>query len=219
MCVKTCETLVLMCRVCFLKIIKSKVWNSWLRGRCVNAELCRLQSCAAYSDCCDVSKWRVLCSPGTTGEIRDWITAPIDYCSHHCPSERPGQEMHPPPCGLLGGTAPLYCLQLWWLAVYHCPYFVNGATITCPGCSFSWDYLISELFPGSQLWCCLFDVLSLRLLCWTVDLSSNVPRKMMLSVISLHSLNNKAGLQKTVPADVFACLYVNILADKLIMEL
>lgn len=129
-------------------------------------EPCRLQSCAAYSDCHDGSKWRVLCSPGTTGEVRDWITAPIDYCSHHCPSERPGQEMHPPPCGLLGGTAPLYCLQSGWLTVSHCAHFVNGATITCPGCAFSWDYLISELFPGSPLWWCSFEVLQLRQLCW-----------------------------------------------------
>lgn len=36
----------------------------------------------------------------------------------------------------------------------------------------------------------------------------------MLSVILLHSLNNKAGLQKTAPAEVSACLYVNWFADK-----
>lgn len=36
----------------------------------------------------------------------------------------------------------------------------------------------------------------------------------MLSVIPLHSLNNKACLQKTVTADVSACLYVNCFADK-----
>lgn len=148
------------------------------------------------------------------GEVRDWITAPIDYCSHHCPSERPGQEMHPPPCGLLGGTAPLYCLQSGWLAVNHCSHFVNGPTITCPGCAFSWDYLISELFPGSPLCCCLFQVLNLRQHCWTIALSSNVPREMMLSVIHLHSLINKAGLQKTEPADSSSSLHVNRFADK-----
>lgn len=147
-------------------------------------------------------------------EVRDWITAPIDYCSHHCPSERPGQEMHPQPCGLLGGAAPLYCLQSEWLAVSHCSHFVNGATTICPGRAFSWDYLISELFPGSPLWWCLFEVLNLRQLCWTVALRSIVPREMMLSVIPLHSLNNKACLQKTVTADVSACLYVNCFADK-----
>lgn len=121
--------------------------------------------------------------------------------------------MHPPPCGLLGGTAPLYCLQSGWLAVSHCPHFVNGATITCPGCAFSLDYLISEVFPGSLLCCCLFEVLNLRQHCWTVALSSNVPREMM-SVIPLHSLNNKAGLQKTELADVSSRLYVNYFADK-----
>lgn len=51
-------------------------------------------------------------------------------------------------------------------------------------------------------------------LCKTVALSPNVPREMMLSVILLHSLNNKAGLQKTVPAEVSVCLYVNWFADK-----
>lgn len=35
----------------------------------------------------------------------------------------------------------------------------------------------------------------------------------MLSVIPLHSLNNKAGLQKTMPAEVSACLCVNWSAD------
>lgn len=140
------------------------MWN-W--GAVQVAQLC-FTSCP---DCCDGSKWSVLCSPGTTGEVRDWITAPIDYYSHHCPSERPGQEMHPPPCGLLGGTAPFYCLQLGWLAVNHCSHYVSGSTRTCLGCVFSWDYSISELFlPGSQL-CCLFEVLNLRQLCWTVALS------------------------------------------------
>lgn len=156
LCVRKLETLVKMYRVsrCVLIISTGKyeIAASSLKGVCGGKELCRLQCCAAYSDCCDGSKWRVLCSPGITGEVRDWITAPIDYCSHHCPSERPGQEMHPPPCGLLGGTAPLYCLQSGWRAVRHCSHFVNGATVTCLGCAFSWDYLISELFfPGSEL--------------------------------------------------------------------
>lgn len=50
-------------------------------------------------------------------------------------------------------------------------------------------------------------------LCWTVAHNSNVPREMMLSVIPLHSLNNKACLQKTMPAEVSACLCVNWYAD------
>lgn len=155
--------------LCLIITRKYEIDGFWLKGACVSKELCRLQSRAAYPDFCDGSKWRVLCSPGTTGEVRDWITAPIDYCSHHCPSERPGQEMHPPPRGLLGGAALLYCLQSGWLAVNHCSHFVNGATITCLGWTFSWDYLISELFfPGSRLWCCLFEVL-LRQLCWTQE--------------------------------------------------
>lgn len=49
-------------------------------------------------------------------------------------------------------------------------------------------------------------ILSLRQLCWTVALRSNVPRE-MLSVILLRSINNKACLQKTMPADdsTFVC--------------
>lgn len=148
-----------MFSVWVLIIIRGKYKiGSWLKGVCKDEELCRLQSCAAYPDVCDGSKWRVLCSPGTTGEVRDWITAPIDYCSHHCPSERPGQEMHPPACGLLGGAAPGLCLQWGGLVVNHCSHFGNGAPITCLGCAFSWDYLIRELFfPGSQLWWCFFS--------------------------------------------------------------
>lgn len=79
----------------------------------------------------------VLCSLGITGEVRDRITAPIDYCSHHCPSEKPGQEMYPPPCGLLGGETLLHCLQAEWQAVIHCSHFVNGAPVTYLGCAFS----------------------------------------------------------------------------------
>lgn len=75
--------------------------------------MCRLEGwsglytqtvCAIYPEWYN---WRVLCIPGTTGEVRDYITASIDYCSHHCPSERLGQEMHRPVSGLLRGTAPL----------------------------------------------------------------------------------------------------------------
>lgn len=136
--------------------------GSWLRAVCGSEDLCRFQSCTAYPDYCDGSKWHVLCSPGTAGEVRDWITAPIDYFSHHCPSERPGQEMHPPLCGLQGRAAPLYCLQSGWLDVNHCSHFVNEATIT--GCAFSWDYLINELvFPGSQV---------LMVFIWSLQLAS-----------------------------------------------
>lgn len=64
--------------------------------------------------------------------------------------------MHPPPCVLLGGTAPVYCRQSGWVAVNHSSNFVNGDTITWPDCAFSCDYLISELFfPGSSL--CLYS--------------------------------------------------------------
>lgn len=202
-----------MCRVWVLIIIRRKYKiGFWLKGACESKELCRLQSCAAYLDVCDGSKWHVLCSPGTTREVRDWITAPIDYCSHHCPSERPGQEMHPPACGLLGGAAPRHCLQPGWLVVNHCSHFVNGAPITCLGCAFRWNYLISELFfPGSQLWWCFFQVHSLRQLCWTVAFSFNVPRETMLSVIPLHSSHNKTCLQKTKAAQSsawFQMLYI-----------
>lgn len=52
-----------------------------------------------------------------------------------------------------------------------------------------------------------------RQLCWTEARNSNVPREMMLWVIPLHSLTNKAGLQTTMPAEVSACLCVNCSAD------
>ncbi len=41
----------------------------------------------------------------------------------------------------------------------------------------------------------------------------NVPRETVFSLISLHSLNNKASLQETLPADVSSCLYSNCFAD------
>lgn len=224
MCVKKGGNLSLNVQSMCLDNYYEEVITASLRGACGREELCRLQNGAAYPDYCDGSKCCVLCSPGTTGEVRDWITAPIDYCSHHCPSERPGQEMHPPPCGLLGGTPPLYCLQSEWLAVNHSPHFVNGATVTWSGCAFSWDYLISELFPGSPLWCCLFEVLNLRQLCWTVALSSIVPRGMMLSVIPLHSLNNepvyrKQCLQTSLHVCVFTVLLIRMIIWTLILFL
>lgn len=72
------------------------------------------------------------------GEVRDWITAPIDYCSHHCPSERPEQEMHPPPLWAPGrNSSPILSLQSGRPTVSHGSHFVNGATITHQGCAFS----------------------------------------------------------------------------------
>lgn len=124
------------------------LWSRWMEHAGV-----RICAAAACSHWCDASKWDVLWNPGINEEeVRNWITASIDYCSHHRPSERPGQEMHPPLCGLLGVEAPLYCLQAGRLAVSNGFYFVNGATVTCLGSAISCDYLIrGVLFPGIHI--------------------------------------------------------------------
>lgn len=115
-------------------------------------EVCRTEEQVAElgcsSNCFYESKWCVLCSPHVTRDVRDWITAPIDYFSHHCPSESPGQEIYTTPIGLLRLTALDHCLQSGWLAVGLCEF----TTVTWLGLAFTRDYLISELFSqGSQI--------------------------------------------------------------------
>lgn len=44
--------------------------------------------------------------------------------------------MHPPPCGLLGGTAPLLRQQGDLLAANHYCLFVTRAKMTSLGCEF-----------------------------------------------------------------------------------
>lgn len=89
----------------------------------------------------DGTKWQ---SPGTSVEVKDWITAPIDYCSCHCPSEMTGQEMHPPPCRLLGGTA-LQCRRQWdLLSANHCCLLVTKTRWPLLGWGFIYDLLNSH---------------------------------------------------------------------------
>lgn len=118
---------------------KYELADCWFEEVCGGEE--QVAELGYYSNVFDEFKWHVLCSPGISREVRDWVTAPIDYCSHHCPSERPGQEMHPTPIGLLRGMALVHCLQPGWLAVSLCWH-----TLWIHYCYLTWFCVYFKLF-------------------------------------------------------------------------